>query len=130
MLKLFPPGHPRDLEAHLEVNAALKSVPTLASMSALKCAVFLPLPFQLLKVFLDVWSLKFTPWHTGFYINHDFFIQHRTRAILSCLNKNSNDARDKRPMFEPLYLIYNPPSLEAMPFAPWLMSSRSHFYII
>lgn len=73
MLKLFPPGHPRDLEAHLEVNAALKSVPTLASMSALKCAGFLPLPFQLLKVFLDVWSLKFTPWHTGFYINHDFF---------------------------------------------------------
>lgn len=47
MLKLFPPRHPGDLEseAHLEVNAALKSVP----MPALKCAGFLPLPFQLLK---------------------------------------------------------------------------------
>lgn len=70
-LKLFP----QDLEpkAHLEVNAALQSVPTLASMPALKCAGFLPFMSQLLKVFLDVQSLRFTPWHTGFYINHDFF---------------------------------------------------------
>lgn len=79
------------------MNAALESVPTSASVSALMCAGFLPFTFQLLKVFLDIWSLMGSPHGTlGSVLTMVFFIQHRIRDILSCLNKKSNDAREKK----------------------------------
>lgn len=101
MLKLFSPWHLRDLEpqAHLEVNAALQSVPTLADMPALKCAGFLPFTVQLLKVFLDV-GASGSPhgtWNpSGYVLTTISSIQHRIRAIPSCINKKRNDAREKK----------------------------------